>query len=146
MSKPLAFLLSLTDILFLAYWTLASLMSFNLVSIPPSYMYANYENPLVVAWNWSFLGVDLAFSVLGLAAVYNARRGNPIWRPLALLSLAFTMAAGGMAINYWTLLGEYNWSWYLPNLALVVWPLIFIPGLISEIASDANKAAGINSN
>jgi hypothetical protein len=87
-----------------------------------------------VAWNWSFLPVDLAFSILGLAAVRAARRGNPIWRPLALLSLAFTMVAGGMAVSYWTLLGEFDPSWFLPNLALVIWPLFFLPGLVRDLA------------
>ena len=62
-----------------------------------------------------------------------ARRGDPIWRPLAIVSLTLTMAAGGMAVNYWTILGEFEPAWYGPNLALVIWPLFFMRSLIAEV-------------
>jgi hypothetical protein len=134
MDKRLALALSVTDIAFLAYWTMSALSLIGVIHIPRDWMYAHYDQREVVAWNWSFLPVDLAFSILGLAAVRAARRGNPIWRPLALLSLAFTMVAGGMAVSYWTLLGEFDPSWFLPNLALVIWPLFFLPGLVRDLA------------
>lgn len=130
MSRPLRAAFVITDTLFLAYWTASALVMLRVIHVPPSWMYAGYDQPRVVAWNWSFLPLDLAFSILGLAAVRAARRGHPGWRPLALLSLAFTMAAGGMAISYWALLGEFDPAWFIPNLALVVWPLAFLPGLL----------------
>lgn len=138
MRKSLAAALTITDILFLLYWSAAGLALAGIVHIPPEWMYADYEQPQVIAWNWSFLPVDLAFSTLGLGAVRAARRGDPRWRPLALLSLAFTMVAGGMAVSYWLLLGEFDPTWFLPNLALVVWPLWFLPGLIAETAAAAS--------
>ena len=61
------------------------------------------------------------------------RRGEPAWRPLALLSLAFTMAAGAMAVGYWLILGEIEPTWLIPNLLLVLWPLAFLPGLIRDL-------------
>ncbi|MFD1189279.1 MULTISPECIES: DUF5360 family protein [Phenylobacterium] len=135
MRRALAISLAVTDLLFLAYWSTSLLALAGVVHVSPDAMYAGYDQPRVIAWNWSFLPLDLAFSVSGLLAVRAARRGSPIWRPLALISLAFTVAAGGMAIGYWTLLGEFNPSWFLPNLALVVWPMAFLPGLIRETAS-----------
>lgn len=134
MSRPLALLMLATDLLFLAYWVVAGLAEAGFIQLPPDAMYADYRNARVVAWNWSFLPVDLAFSLTGLAAVTAARRGSPIWRPLAILSLAFTATAGGMAVAYWTLLGEFDPGWYLPNLALLLWPMIFLPGLVRDTA------------
>jgi hypothetical protein len=130
MSRPLSLLLLATDILFLAYWTLSFAAQLHLLTIPPSLLYAGYDQPRVVAWNWSFLPTDLMFSLTGITAVTLARRQNPAWRPIALMSLCFTITAGLMAIAYWTLLGEFDPAWFLPNLALVLWPLPFLPGLI----------------
>jgi hypothetical protein len=133
MPKALRVALTVTDLLFLAYWSVSGLAQTHILRIPRDWMYAHFDQALVVAWNWSFLPLDVAFSVLGLSAVVAARRRLPVWRPLALLSLAFTMAAGGMAVAYWTILGEFDPPWFLPNLALVVWPLFFLPGLVSGL-------------
>jgi len=136
-SRALSLALSVTDIVFLAYWSTAAVSQAGLVRIPAAWMYAGYTEPRVVAWNWSFLPVDLAFSVFGLLAVRVARRGDPLWRPLALISLVLTQVAGLMAVGYWLLLGEFDPSWFLPNLALVVWPLAFLPNLICELGRRA---------
>ena len=130
MPRLLALCFTITDLLFLLYWSVSSLTQLGLIHIPSAWMYTHYDQPQVVAWNWSFLPVDLTFSILGLSAVAAARRGEVIWRPLALLSLAFTMVAGGMAISYWAILREFDPTWFLPNLALVIWPSVFLPGLV----------------
>jgi hypothetical protein len=135
MRKSLAVALVVTDVLFLLYWSAAGLDAAGLVDLPHEWMYADHDQPRVVAWNWSFLPVDLAFSALGLAAVRAARRGDPIWRPLALLSLALTMVAGAMAVAYWILLGEFDPAWFLPNLALVLWPLCFVRSVVLGCAA-----------
>jgi hypothetical protein len=132
MPRSLKVALTTTDLAFLVYWTLSGLARAGMIHIPPAWMYAHYDQPTVVAWNWSFLPLDLLFSLTGLTSVAAARRGNPLWRPLALLSLAFTIAAGGMAVAYWTLLKEFDPAWFLPNLALVLWPLAFLGSLMSE--------------
>ena len=141
MRPALRLSLLVTDVAFLVYWSLSALVQTGLVHAPRALMYAHFDDPRVVAWNWSFLPVDLAFSATGLAAVAASRRGDPLWRPLALLSLAFTMVAGGMAVGYWALLGEFEPSWFLPNLALVVWPLAFLPGLVCDAASGGPSPA-----
>lgn len=130
----------ITDVLFLAYWTIAAFSELSLLQVPPELMYANYRDPRVAAWNWSFFPLDLAFSIAGLSAVRAAARGNPIWKPLALVSLTLTMTAGGMAIGYWIILSEYDPFWFVPNLALVVWPIVFIPRLIRDISRTASVA------
>jgi len=130
MAPPLKWLMIVTDWLFILYWSVAALAQAKLVNIPPELMYADYSLPQVISWNWSFFPLDIAFSVLGLCAVSAARRGNPVWRPLAIISLTLTMTAGGMAVSYWVVLLEFDPAWFLPNLALLVWPLFFLPQLI----------------
>lgn len=144
MSRSLALALMITDWLFIIYWTASGLDRLGLIHIPANLLYANAHDPAVAAWNWSFLPLDIAFSVIGLAAVGASRRNRPVWRPLALISLVLTMVAGGMAVGYWTLLGEFDPAWFLPNLALLLWPLIFLPGLIGQLGSthDSGSDAG----
>jgi hypothetical protein len=46
-----------------------------------------------------------------------------------------------MAVSYWVLLGDYEPIWLEMNLALFVWPLFHIPGLIREATSAATADA-----
>ena len=96
MSRALALAIGITDVLFMTYWVIAGLAVFGLLSLPPDMMYGDYNNPRVVAWNWSFFPLDLAFSVFGYLALSANRRNDPIWRGHALASLMLTMTAGGM--------------------------------------------------
>jgi hypothetical protein len=141
MPRFLAIALTTTDLAFLVYWSISGLVQAGVIHVPPSWMYADFGDPKVVAWNWSFLPVDLAFSLCGLSAVAMARRGSALWRPLALLSLAFTMVAGGMAVGYWTILGQFDPMWITPNLLLVLWPLIPLPRLVCELGGEAPRRA-----
>ncbi len=59
---------TITEFFMLLYWVLAGANAMGLIHIDPSYMYSDYENPRVVAWNWSFFPIDIALSVLGLWA------------------------------------------------------------------------------
>jgi hypothetical protein len=133
MSNSLRLSLSITDIVFLAYWLVSALHLAGVLPIPADWLYADADDPRVVAWNWSFLPLDLAFSLTGLTAVRCARRGSPLWKPLALISLVLTMVAGGMAVGYWTLLGEFDPLWFLPNLALLLWPVFFLGGVVASL-------------
>ena len=141
MQRPLVIALTVTDVAFILYWTLAALSQVGVIQIPPDWMYANYDQPDVIAWNWSFLPMDLAFSVFGLKAVAAARRGDPAWRPFAIVSLTLTMAAGGMAVSYWAILREFDPSWFLANLALVIWPLFFMRRLMSDVSAGATQTS-----
>ena len=132
MKRSLTVALTVTDIAFILYWAVAGLALTNVVELPSEWMYANYDQPDVIAWNWSFFPMDIAFSYFGLKAVGAARRGDAVWRSYAIVSLTLTMAAGGMAVSYWTLLKEFDPAWFLPNLALVVWPLFFMRDLLTR--------------
>lgn len=118
MSRTLMRFILVTDIVFMAYWMFAALMLIGLIKIPPEYMYSSYSDPRVIAWNWSFFPLDVLFSIFGFWAVKAARDDDPTSKPLAIISLVLTATAGGMAIGYWIILGEYDPSWFIPNLIL----------------------------
>ncbi len=140
MPRPLAIAITVTDVAFISYWTVAALAQLGVIHVPPEWMYANYQQPDVIAWNWSFLPMDLAFSVFGLRAVAAARRGDPAWRPFAIVSLTLTMAAGGMAVRYWAILREFDPFWFFANLTLVIWPLFFMRRLMSDVETKLPAA------
>lgn len=122
--------LVLTDIGFLAYWALTALVAAGILNIPGEYLYSDYHDPLVVAWNWSFMPLDVILSICGLTAVALHRRGNAAWRGLAIVSLSLTFCAGLMAISFWTIRGDFDPTWWAVNLALMIWPLFYLPTLI----------------
>ena len=132
MPQSLRVLLYVTDVSFLLYWALAGLSQLGAIEIPPAWMYANYDKPDVIAWNWSFFPLDLAFSYCGLRAIAASRAGSELWRPYALVSLILTITAGGMAVGYWAILREFDPLWFGMNLSLVVWPLFYLRPFFSE--------------
>ncbi len=120
--KP--FLLA-TDLGFIAYWAVTS---FPL--IPLSYLFKDYADPLLVAWNWSFLPLDICISATGLASMGLYRKGCPSWSALALVSLALTVCSGLQALAFWAIRADLALAWWAPNLFLVIYPLFFIPRLL----------------
>lgn len=118
----------LVDLGFIAYWLVTALEL-----IPPQYLYNEYHNPLLVAWNWSFFALDMLVSATGLYALYLSKANDGRWHVYALLSLAFTHASGLMAISFWTIQGDYSIDWWIPNLFLMLYPLFFVPALIKKI-------------
>lgn len=120
----------LVDFGFLLYW------AFTLLHwIPPQYLFKDYDNPILQAWNWSFLPLDLAISGTGLSALYLWRRGHPSARPLALVSLVLTSCSGLMAVSFWALRGDFDPWWWAPNLFLLVYPLFFLPAFLKPCPS-----------
>ncbi len=117
----------MVDIGFIAYWiiTLAHV-------IPESYLFKDYDNPILQAWNWSFLPLDLCISFTGLTSLRMHKKANPSWKPLALISLVLTSCSGLQAVAFWVLRSDFDPMWWAPNLFLLIYPLFFIPGLIRE--------------
>ncbi len=113
-----------TDLGFVAYWAVTLLGL-----IPPALLFKDYHDPLLVAWNWSFLPLDLLVSATGLASLALERRGDPRWRQLALLSLALTFCSGLQAIAFWAIRGDVDAAWWLANGYLLLYPLPFIARL-----------------
>jgi hypothetical protein len=131
MSAGLRRALTLTDGLMLGYWALTALVAVHLLRLPPDALYKGYDQPALVAWNWSFMPIDIAFSVTGLSALRRSHAGRP-WHGLAIVSLTLTMCAGAMAIGFWALFGDFDAGWWIPNLLLLFGPLIWLPGIVRK--------------
>ncbi len=105
-TRSLLFALVVTDALFIAYWIVAALAEVNVVSLPPSLMYAGYGDDRVCAWNWSFFPLDVAFSVTGLLtrragrgerSLGGGRRRSSRWRcPVAGLAASRKVPVHGV--------------------------------------------------
>ena len=121
-----------TDLLMLTYWAVTGAVALGLLDVPPEALYSDYYNPIVVAWNWSFFPLDLIFSVTGLAAVRLHRTGSLVWADMAVISAVCTSIAGLMAIAYWTILGEFDPSWWIPNCIIMLWPVWFLVGFLHD--------------
>ncbi|MBB4823543.1 hypothetical protein HNO89_000763 [Sporosarcina luteola] len=121
------------DVSFILYFSATALKM-----IPLEYAYSDYTNPILIAWNWSFFPLDMAISVTGLSSIYLNRKGRSEWKSFALISLVLTFCSGLMAISYWTIRLEFDPSWWALNLALMLYPLFFIPRFIksSQVASQ----------
>jgi hypothetical protein len=116
----------IVDLGFIAYWavTLAGV-------IPAEYLFKDYDDPILQAWNWSFLPLDLGISATGLVALRRARTGRA-WRSLAIVSLVLTSCSGLMAVSFWTLRQDFDPAWWAPNLFLLLYPLVYLAGLARE--------------
>ncbi|TGL61602.1 DUF5360 family protein [Leptospira sarikeiensis] len=123
--KGLNLLFLITDIGFILYWSITLLHV-----IPSEYLFKDYENPILQAWNWSFLPLDLFISFTGFYSLFLSKQGNIHWKQFTILSLALTFASGLQAISFWTISFDYNLSWWIPNLYLLIYPLYYIPKLI----------------
>lgn len=125
--KTLKYIFLFVDISFIIYW-LITLMHL----IPSQYLYSDYQNPILVDWNWSFFPLDILVSASGFLSIYLAQKGRASWRNFALISLVLTSTSGLQAIAFWTLRSDFELSWWLPNLFLLIYPLFFIPRLIAS--------------
>lgn len=121
MTSPLRGFMLIVDLGFVAYWLVT-----GLELLPAAWLYAHHDEPLMVAWNWSFMPLDLVVSATGLGAVLLSRLGDRRWARLALVSLAFTSASGLNALAFWLLRSEFDLGWWLPNLVLLAGPWPFI--------------------
>ena len=126
----------LVDIGFIVYWLITG---FGL--IPAEYLFPDYHDRTLVTWNWSFLPLDLFVSATGLSSIWLFQRGHSVWKSWALLSLALTFASGLQAIAFWAIQGWFDWSWWLPNLFLMLYPLYFLPRIISAESQDSAKGS-----
>ena len=116
------------DVGFILYWTVTLLHL-----IPETYLFKDYEDPILVAWNWSFLPLDLFVSATGLGSLVLLRQGDPAWRSFALISLVLTFCSGLQALAFWTLRADFDPVWWLPNGFLLLYPLFFIPKVLDTL-------------
>jgi hypothetical protein len=121
-----------TDLGFLAYWTITALHV-----LPAEWLYKDYHDPILQAWNWSFVPIDLLVSGTGLLALVLARRGAPQADGMALISLTLTSSSGLMAVAFWTLRADFDPAWWLPNLFLLLYPLPFLARQLRQGATSS---------
>ena len=105
---------------------------------PAQVLFEEYDDPRVAAWNWSFLPLDVAASLTGLAAARAVRRATPAAPALLSISLALTATAGGMAVVYFAQRGQFDPFWMSSNLALLLFPL----PLLTRLGCSARAVPG----
>ncbi|WP_053429395.1 DUF5360 family protein [Rossellomorea marisflavi] len=113
----------ITDIGFIIYW-LVTFMGW----IPKEWAFKDYDDPHIVAWNWSFLPLDLLISATGLTSLYLLKRGYPSWKGIALISHVLTSCSGLQAVSFWAWMKDFDAAWWGFNLYLLLYPFLFIPG------------------
>jgi Family of unknown function (DUF5360) len=129
--KSLKYFFLLVDITFIVYWSITALHL-----IPPEMLYNDYTNPILVHWNWSFFPLDMFISATGLYSVYLSSQQNPKWHIFALISLILTSVSGLQAVSYWILASDYDPTWWLPNLFLLLYPFFFFSKIIKNISKN----------
>jgi hypothetical protein len=134
MSRSLKTLFLLTDIGFIFYWVVTLLEL-----IPKEYLYQDYQNELLVIWNWSFFPLDIMISITGFISLYLHREKNLNWKSFALISLTLTFCSGLQAIVFWIIKLDFDPMWWIPNLYLLLYPLYFIPSLLNVNRDKSHK-------
>ncbi|MGF7047885.1 hypothetical protein J2T13_002391 [Paenibacillus sp. DS2015] len=111
----------ITDIGFIVYWIITYLHI-----IPTSWAFKDYDNPIIIAWNWSFFPLDIIISLTGLYSLYLFRKKRSAWQGFALTSLVLTFCSGLQAIAFWSFSQDFDITWWVVNLYLLIYPLFFI--------------------
>lgn len=119
-----------TDIGFILYWTITAIHV-----IPPEFLFKDYNNPLLVQWNWSFIFLDLLISATGIASLILSIKKDGRWLVLAFISLILTFCSGLQAIGYWVIGLEFDAQWWIPNLYLLLYPCFFLPAIIRKLGN-----------
>jgi hypothetical protein len=132
--KRLKMFFLLIDIGFITYWIL---VWFDL--LPREYLFKDYDDPILQAWNFSFLPLDLLISATGLTSIWYHVRGRAIWQPMALISLTLTFCSGLQAIAFWALRRDFDLSWWTPNVVLMIYPLFFLVPWVRACALGSHR-------
>jgi len=119
--KTLKYYFYVVDFGFIVYWFITLLGV-----IPSEYLFKDYGDPILIAWNWSFLPIDLLISATGLGSIYLWNRNDSRWASIALISLVLTFCSGLQALAFWAIRIDFDLWWWLPNAFLVLYPLFFI--------------------
>ncbi len=138
MNRLRRLLLLVTDLGFLAYWAL----SLGHV-LPASWLYRDFAEPTTVAWNQSFLPLDLLVSATGLGSVALEKKCPGSARMLLALSLLGTSISGLQAIAFWAFKHDFDAGWWAANLFLLAWPVPFLIQLVWT--ADVNRSASPSS-
>ncbi|AGX44559.1 DUF5360 family protein [Clostridium saccharobutylicum] len=124
--KKLKVLFLFTDIGFIIYWLITALHL-----IPINLAFKDYNNPILVDWNWSFFPLDMFISLTGFLALYFLSKKSEKWKMFCLCSLILTFCSGLQAVAFWALRNDFDLTWWVFNLYLLIYPLPFIYKLIN---------------
>lgn len=124
-------LLLAVDLALTAYW--AAIIA---GAIPEQWRFRDYTNPVVQAWNWSFLPLDALAVGLSAAGLRLVRTRPPTGRIVLTAGCALTFCAGLMAVSFWALAGDVDPLWWGPNIALMVIPAFVVVGLARTSVDD----------
>lgn len=124
-----------TDIGFIIYWIVTF---FNL--IPKSWAFKDYDNSIIIAWNWSFFPLDILISITGLFSLYLYNKNREVWKTFALISLILTFCSGLQAISFWAYSNDYDITWWLMNLYLMIYPLFFLKMFIKRDKDETSES------
>ena len=120
-------LLTITEVGMILYWLFATLVLFEIINVSPEIMYSNYQDETMVAWNWSFLPLDIIFAITGLSArflnISNTRRSI-----LSIFSLALMFCAGLFALSFWVIESSFDPLWWGINLWLLLLSIFVLYG------------------
>ncbi|PEL86060.1 hypothetical protein CN626_26355 [Bacillus wiedmannii] len=58
--------------------------------------------------------------------MYLHSKQKHIWSHLAFVSLILTFCSGIQALAFWTICLDFDISWWIPNLYLLVYPCFFL--------------------
>jgi hypothetical protein len=119
-----------TDVGFVLYWLVSALHL-----LPPQWLFAHYDDPILTAWNWSFLPLDLLVSASATRAIHTRRRASFESEPWLLIALTCTSVSGLMAIAFWSLRREFDPGWWGFNLFLLLWPLPYLAKIVGRAAA-----------
>ena len=136
--RVLRYFFVVTDVGFILYWLITALHV-----IPEESLFKDYHNSILMAWNWSFLPLDLLISCTGLGSLYLWRRNNQRWQGMALISLVLTSCSGLQAVAFWYIRADFDWSWWLPNVYLLLYPLWFMPTFIKQAMNATISDQGV---
>ena len=117
--------LTITEIGMLGYWVFATLVVLNVIRVDPALMYSDYQNPVIVAWNWSFFPIDILFAILGLTGRF-APLTPPKKTMISTIALTLMFCAGLMAISFWAIRGTFDPFWWGINIWLMILPIWFL--------------------
>lgn len=116
-----------TDFGFIAYW-LITLLHF----IPNDLLFKDYNDSISVSWNWSFFPLDMFISATGILSIFYYAKNKSLWKSLCMVSLVLTFCSGLQAISFWVLRRDFDVTWWIPNLYLLIYPVFFIIKLLRE--------------
>ncbi len=124
-----------TDLGFIIYWIVTF---FNL--IPKSWAFKDYDNSIIIAWNWSFFPLDILISITGLSSLYLYNKNREAWKTFALISLILTFCSGLQAITFWVYSNDYEITWWVMNLYLMIYPLFFLKMFLKRDKDETSES------